>query len=137
MGERSTDVLCISETWLSTDMKDEHIAIPGYNVFRNEKGRGGGVCIYVKDTYKVTTINVNVEKPEGIEDVWITVQHRKLPAIIVGCLYRHPKALAHSFDYIHNVLRNIFLRNKPCYLLGDFNDNLLLENNKLTHNRKC
>ncbi len=83
--------------------------------------------------YKVTTVDVNVERPVGMEDVWVTVQHLKLPALIIGCLYRHPKGLAHTYDYIHNALCNISLRNKPYYLLGDFNENQLV-GNKLLQN---
>lgn len=131
MNDRHTDILCISESWLTTDIKDEYVTIPGYTIIRNDKGRGGGVCIYIRDIYRVAAINVNLDKPEGIEDVWITVQNRKLPTVIVGCLYRHPKSLAHTYDYIQNVLRHISLHNKTCYLLGDLNDNLLQENSKL------
>ncbi len=29
-----------------------------------------------------------------MEDVWIKVQRKKFPSIIVGCMYRHPKAPA-------------------------------------------
>lgn len=42
--ERNTDILCISETWLSPDTPNEHIVIPNYSVYRCDKGRGGGVC---------------------------------------------------------------------------------------------
>ena len=103
--ERNPDVLCVSETWLSDDIKGEYIAIPDYTVFRSDKGRGGGVCIYVKDVLKVTPVNVETERPDGVEDVWVAVQCRMLPTIIVGCLYRHPKALACTFDYISDILQ--------------------------------
>ena len=49
--ERNTDILCVSETWLSPETPDEHIAISNYNIFRCDRGRGGGVCIYVRDVY--------------------------------------------------------------------------------------
>ena len=67
-----------------------------------------------------------------MEDVWITVQCRKLPAIIIGCMYRHPKALTVTFDYIEDVFRLISFRGKNLFILGDFNDNLLLKDNKLS-----
>ena len=76
-------------------------------------------------------MNVTTDRPEGVEDVWVTVQCRMLPSVIVGCLYRHPKALAQSFDYISNVLQCISLRDKPFYVLGDFNDNFMHANSKV------
>lgn len=74
MKERNTDVLCISETWLSPETPIEHIVIPNYNIFRCDKGRGGGVCIYVRDTYKVTPVHFDEVRPQGVEDVWVALQ---------------------------------------------------------------
>ena len=68
----------------------------------------------------------------SIKDLWITVQCRKLPAIIIGCIYRHPKASATTFDYIQDVFRLISMKNKTFLSLGDFNDNLLVSNNKIS-----
>ena len=97
---RTIDILYITETWLESTILDRFIAIPVYNVFRHDKGRGGGSCIYVRDDLEVKQIetNVNREVGLGIEDVWIIVQCRKLPSFIVGCVYRHSKAL--SFNYL-------------------------------------
>lgn len=47
--EKKIDVLCISETWLCNNIPNEHIDIPEYIVYRCDKGRGGGVCIYIRD----------------------------------------------------------------------------------------
>ncbi len=49
----------------------------------------------------------------------------------VGCAYRHPKASQESFDYINDTLKEICLRNKYLFLLGDLNDDLLRGGNKL------
>ena len=95
-------------------------------------GRGGGVCIYAKNVLSPNIINLNIPKQTGIEDLWITVQCRKLPAIIIGCIYRHPKASATTFDYIQDVFRLISMKNKTFLSLGDFNDNLLVSNNKIS-----
>ena len=76
-------------------------------------------------------IDAGVDKTEGIEDLWVQVQHKKFPSFIVGCVYRHPKALATSFQYLANVFGNICLRNKPVFILGDINDNLFVKDNNL------
>ncbi len=129
---RNIDVLCVSESWLLPDLPDTYVNIPGYKIFRCDSGRGGGVCIYVKNVLSVNIINLNVPKQEDIEDLWITVQCRKLPAIIIGCMYRHPKASATAFEYIQDMFRLISMKNKTFFILGDFNDNLLVGNSKLS-----
>ncbi len=84
-------IFCVSETWLSPNVLDEHVTVPNYNVYRCDKGKGGGFCIYVKDMFNAPRIDVTTERPEGVEDLWLTVEYRKLPSVIIGCLYRHPK----------------------------------------------
>lgn len=132
MEERNIDVLCITETWLLPHTPDNFINVSNYNVFRCDNGRGAGACIYVKDTLKANVIRSEVLRPQGIEDVWVTVQNRKLPAIIIGCMYRHPKAPAESFNYIEDIFRLMSIRNISLFILGDFNNNMLLHDNKLS-----
>ena len=126
-----TDVLCISETWLFPRTPDVHVNISDFTVFRHDKGRGGGVCIYVRNTLTANTIDIAITKPDGIEDIWITVQCRKLPSIIVACVYRHPKAPTQTYDYLLEVFSLMYLRNKSFYILGDLNDDMFSKSNKI------
>ncbi len=109
------------------------IILANYKIFRCDKGRGGGVCIYVKNYLNVTHIQRSKLpcKPVEIEDVWLNVQCRKLPSIVIGCLYRHPKAPAQTFDGIRDVFKTMWLTKKNFYVLGDFNDNLLCDGSNL------
>ena len=59
------------------------------------------------------------------------MQCPKLPAIIIGCIYRHPKAPVATFDYIQEIFRVVSLKNKALFILGDFNDNVLANDNKI------
>ena len=131
--ERKVDILCISETWLESNMIDTYVNIPHFNIYRSDKGRGGGVCMYVRNDLKVDKIENNVPKDldTGIEDLWLTIQCRKLPSFIIGCIYRHPHAHANSFKYLLESFRSICLRNKSVYIFGDLNDDLLVSNSRL------
>ena len=134
--ERNLDILCVSETWLLPHTPDRFVTIPNFNVFRNDSGRGGGVCIFVKDTLnaKVLTLPINSRaeaREVKIEDIFVTVQSCMFPSIIIGCIYRHPKAPAESFDYIRNLFRSLCISKKNFFILGDINDNLLAPGNKL------
>ena len=68
VSERKLNILCASETWLTKDVLDQHIAITEFNVYRCDKSRGGGVCFYVRNSFTVTVINVNIDRIEGIKD---------------------------------------------------------------------
>ena len=70
--DRNVDVLCVSEAWLLPDLLDAYVNIPGYEIFRCDSGRGGGVCIYIKNVLSAKSININVPKQVGIEDLWVT-----------------------------------------------------------------
>ena len=129
---RDIDILCICETWLYPGMRNEFVNIPSFNLHREDIGRGGGVCIYVKDYLKVNEIKKCNDKQEGVESIWLSVQHRFLPSFIIGCLYRHPKASAETFNFISDVFKNILLRNKHVFIFGDFNDNLLSQGNRMS-----
>ena len=69
MNERNADILCISESWLLPSVSDHLVNIHGYKIFRCDGGRGGGVCIYVRDDLSATVMNLSVPKQAGVEDV--------------------------------------------------------------------
>lgn len=131
LQSRDIDVLCICETWLDPCVSDVFLKIPNFNILRCDVGRGGGVCIYIRDDLNITIINTGIERCENIEDIWVQIQHKKFPSFIVGCMYRHPKALAASFDYINEVFKAVCLKNKPVFIFGDLNDNLLVGGSNL------
>ena len=132
IADRNIDILCMSETWLLTETPNAYVNIPNFKSFRCNQGRGGGVCIYVRNQLKTNVINLPVSKQPGIEDVWVSVQSHMLPAIIVGCIYRQPKSHVVSFQYIQDIFRQLCVRKKIFYVLGDFNNDILSKGNKMS-----
>ena len=142
LNEQDIDVLCITETWLLSNTPDEFVSIPNYKIYRKDKGRGGGVCIYVKCSLKVNVITLRIPIQTDledtipiqteIEDIYLSIQCEKYPSIIVGCVYRHPKAHAISFEYINSVLQSLCISKKSFYILGDLNDDILSPGNKIS-----
>ena len=48
--------LCVTESWLSSQIHDPAVAIPGHNLFRKDctSGAGGGVCVsFLKNLFLV------------------------------------------------------------------------------------
>ena len=49
------EVICMSETWLSSKISDADINIPDYSIYRHDRDNQdgyGGVCIYISDRVK-------------------------------------------------------------------------------------
>ncbi len=63
------DILCVSETWLLPHTPNIHYHVLGYSVVQCDKGRGGGTCVYIKDTLVTKVIDCGTEWPKGMEDI--------------------------------------------------------------------
>ena len=131
MMSRDVDIMCLSESWLLPLTHDRFIQIPGYSVYRCDAGMGGGVCVYVKEGLKVNVLTITFERPKYIEDIWMTIQYKNFPSFVIGCVYRHPHALSDTFAYLSDIFTSMCLRNKPLLILGDFNDDQFLSDNKI------
>lgn len=131
LNDYDIDMLCICETWLHSNIDDKFIKIPNFNVVRTDMGRGGGSCIFIRDHFNVKSIALDIDRVDGVDDVWIQVQYKRFPSFIIGCVYRHPGARAPSYSYLSNIFKSICLRNKPVFILGDFNDDLLVRGNNM------
>ena len=125
------DILCVSETWLNSNMPDRFIYIEGFNIFRTDNGCGSGTCIYVRNNLSCTRLDFDFPPCEGVEDTWVQVQCRKLPSIIVGVIYRHPKGTVETFHHISTIFHKASLKGKSLFVMGDLNDDLLCKNAKM------
>ena len=112
-------------------MDDKFSKISRFNAIRCDAGEGSGLCIYIWEDFDTYVIDAGVDKTEGTEDLWVQVQHWNILSFIVGCVYRHPKALAASFLYLADVFRNVCPRNKPVFIMGDIHDDLFVKDNNL------
>ena len=51
-------IICIVETWLSSDIIDHEIYIPGFQLYRYDRNRhGGGVLVYVSNMFFVSVLS--------------------------------------------------------------------------------
>ena len=66
---KDVDTITLFETWLTNQIPDDLIDFEGYTVYRKDRSwseggrvlpkKGGGVCIYIKDTLNVRTGHLN------------------------------------------------------------------------------
>ena len=66
------DIIGVSETWFSINKPAENSTVPGYHLFHKDRTtRGGGVAIYINDTYTIKRCTIKV--PDNIECVWAII----------------------------------------------------------------
>ena len=120
------DILCLSETFLSSSVPDSSLLIPGYNFPPTRSDRasqsGGGLLIYVSSKLSVKVLSAN-EFSSDIQTLHIRVSSSFCSAFEIISVYRPPSSSVDStvalFDYLEP------LSNKSCVIGGDLNLNLL------------
>ena len=140
--QSKVSICTLSETWLTEAMPSCLFDIPGYNLFRQDRGtanfatgrckRGGGIIVYVDDSYAVSTAeleHLNVNTPLN-ESLWLTIKPPNIKKLTVATYYRPP---ASNFTDFHTSLSiqldALTLPPKAeLVILGDFNVNLLDNN---------
>ena len=126
----SFDIIGISETWISEP--NDLIQIEDYKFICNgrKNRKGSGVGLYIKDdkNYKVRK-DLGIHNEDIMESLFIEIINEK-NKIIAGIIYRAPDSDVKCFlERITEITAKINLENKKCYLLGDFNIDLLGVNN--------
>lgn len=125
----SVGTICITETWLSPNVPDSCVVIPGYNLFCKDPITTGGVCIYLD--HKVPWKLLESCQQEEVESIWISMRQHSLPrqitSIVLGVIYhstsnREPE----NVIWRQHIQRNLdmLLSDQPNALVlitGDFN----------------
>ena len=115
-------VIGVVEIWLK-DQMTEFIIIPGYKFVSNHRKDkiGGGTGLYIQDSleYKLCSDCI-ISDPETIESLFVEIQ------IPNGTIYRPVNQNVEAFlDKFNSIMSIISKENNHCYLMGDFNSNLL------------
>lgn len=91
---KNPDLIMISETWWT---ETSAVNVPGYCIYKKdrEKGKGGGVCIYVTD--RVKSYDITEDKFDNNEQIWYSLE------IVVDCRTKRSSVGV----YIDPVLTNL------------------------------
>ena len=128
--DHSFSIMGLSETWLDCEKYDLY-QFQGYNHIGKTRctQRGGGVSLFIKDCYSFKERTDLSKFDDTFESLFIEIHksftgHKK--DIIIGLVYRPPNRDVSQFSHdIGIVLETITRENKFCYILGDFNLDLL------------
>ena len=123
-------IIGISETWHSINTCDLY-PIEGYQCvhsYRQSK-KGGGVTMYVDDKIQFQVRPDLEVRDSDIDSVFIEFDGKQIGLgrkVIVGTIYRPPNTNMRQFNVnLTDLLDSLKTERKTCYLLGDFNINLI------------
>ena len=123
-------VIAFTETWLK-DTNAHAFGMDGYNSVHNCRPdrKGGGIALYVKDCISFSVRKDLFYNNDNIETAFIEVDRGHLGTsnnVMIGVIYRPPdKDMGQFNDLISDILSVIKAEGKSCFLLGDYNINLL------------
>ena len=124
-------VIGLTETWLSQDSSLPY-ALDGYDFVVNIRQHrvGGGVALYVSQMYDYVVRDELNSMTDSIESLFIEISVPGSKNIIIGVVYRPPNTNTKSFlDYFSDLVKNPIFIHKKCFIMGDFNIDLLKQNN--------
>ena len=87
----------MSETWLKGNQKLlDYVDIPGYNLeyANRDNKRGGGVRVYIKETFTYTERKDIINLDKSIEHYWLEVSGLKKTARISLVFFINPALLS-------------------------------------------
>jgi exonuclease III len=120
----------LTETWLN-DQTCNLFNLNGYNShhYCRPVKRGGGVSLYIKNNISNKMRNDLAKCDENLESIFVEVNKHNFnftKNVIIGTIYRPPNSDINVFiEHMNNILSTINKEKKLCYLMGDFNLNLL------------
>ena len=118
---RVPDVV-VSETWLDESISSVHLAIPGYQLFRQDRNKhGGGGAVYVSESL-VTKVCSCACDASGLEYICLEIFgiHLSSP-VYLTCLYHPPSASTSSGTKLLDLTEKALIDHRLVIACGDLN----------------
>ena len=127
----ASDIIFVSETWLTENIPDGVIDIEGFCVIRKDRSakRGGGVALFMKDNLPA---KVRHDLSNSLfECLWVTLRPMWLPREIsrfaLACAYLPPSMSRNEVDSFYDYFQSCYdklateSRDTAFIIAGDFN----------------
>lgn len=119
-------IVGITETWMYN--RPNIFSLTGYTFIQSARlsGRGGGVAFFIDDQFTFRILDKINFDIVGVESLFIEIESKSCKNMIIGVVYRKPSSSAIDFiNRFENIVHSISMNHKTCYIMGDFNLNLL------------
>ena len=120
---RVPDVVEVNETWLDESISSVHLAIPGYQLFRQDSNRHGvGVAVYVSESL-VTKVCSCACDTSGLEYTCLEISGIHLPSPVyqLVCLYCPPSTPTSSVTKLLDLTEKALIDHRHVIACGDLN----------------
>ena len=130
------DIVCFTETWLSSLIPDKLLAWPGYKLFRKDRyesididipcKKGGGILIHVNNKFSKYSeeLCLQTEVNSDIELLSFTLKYPNMRKQQITAVYLPPTGNINKFVMrLKDLLEDISLIKVDVVILGDFNIN--------------
>ena len=138
--DHKPDVIGINETWEQPNSFGQYKCLTGYTFVSNGRmlQKGGGVGLYVKNNLNFHVCNdLTIMNEKFFESIFINIQFMN-KEITCGTIYRSPQhskdAFSKFFSQLQNALTILNKSKNKCFIMGDFNIDLLDIKNNNTEN---
>ena len=125
------DISVISESWLDPPTANNDIQIPGYVIFRQDRGShksGGEIVVYIRNSFKASVIdNLSTTTDANSQQLWLKVQCRKSKCLRLCAAYRPDSVSMSRFldDFTASFMDSLLL-GMEVMVTGDLNADGLL-----------
>ena len=130
IGLHKPNIICIVETWLSSEISDQELQIDGYQIVRLDRNRhGGGVMFYISDALHFTVLPAC----PSLELLSLII-HENSNRCCVSLFYRPPNSPPSILTTLSTLLEAIDISTFSNFILvGDFNVDVSNPSHPLTN----
>ena len=117
-----TNVIFITETWLSPHSMSNHYILPGYSVFhsfRSNKG-GGGALIFIRDGIPSAQLSPDVTPNNAYNACAVTASQGRNRELLLA-VYRPTSTTTVGTDEMCDHIDNFAMHYNNIVMAGDFN----------------
>ena len=131
------DIIVITETWLMRSVPTPAITIDRFSVVRHDRDtsrtkKGGGICIYIKNTFTFTILFFFGLISPDIEIIGVKVKIKHIKPCYVFCTYRPPSGNMKNFiEQVKLTLNTFDFTRSELFILGDYTYNSIALTRKL------
>ena len=124
------DILCLSETWFTSETTQDIDGCTCYHVTRPTR-RSGGVSVYVRNSIQSELVSYHSYCSDVIEICTVKIVVGDFSCFILAIYRPHSGSINDFITVLNSILSDSKISKSICFLAGDLNINLLNESQEI------